>query len=221
MSADIAAVTAAALAGPEGGGVSGRETPWGFVRSRGETSMEWLNEPASWDRSGDDWRIDAEGGTDFWRVTKHGYTQDDGHACVERVAGDFTATARLDGDYATQYDQEGLLVREDAETWLKCGVEYVDGAPNASAVVTREYSDWSVRGFEDDPDSVWVRVERAGAAVDVSVSRDGDDYDLLRQAYLSDADELLVGPMAAAPRGDGFESRVEAFRIESESSTPP
>ena len=106
------------------------------------------------------------------------------------------------------------MVREDAETWLKCGVEYVDGVQQAGAVVTREVSDWSKSPLDDDPESVWIRVERTGPTVEVSLSRDGDDYTMIRQATLSDAERLRVGPMAAAPQGDGFRCTFEGFTVD-------
>jgi len=175
--------------------------------------MDWLNEPETWNEDGDRLTVVVEGDTDCWRHTRHGFVADDAHAYLRPVTGDFTATVAFDADYATQYDQAGLLVREDAETWLKCGVEYVDGSEKASAVVTRAFSDWSVTPLAD-AGTVWTRVERIDEAVEVSVSTDGDDFRMIRQAYLGEADELHVGPMAAAPQGDGFEARFEAFTVE-------
>jgi len=182
--------------------------------------MNWHNEPATWSEDGDQLTVSVEGETDCWRHTRHGFVADDAHAYLRPTAGDFTATVAFAADYGTQYDQAGLLVREDAETWLKCGVEYVDGAETASAVVTREYSDWSVAPLDDAPfddaETVRARVERIDEAVEVSVSTDGEDFRMIRQAYLSEADELQVGPMAAAPQGDGFEVTFEGFAVEAE-----
>jgi regulation of enolase protein 1 (concanavalin A-like superfamily) len=180
--------------------------------------MDWHNEPATWREDGDRLTAVVEGDTDCWRYTRHGFVTDDAHAYLRSVSGDFTATVAFDAGYDTQYDQAGLLVRADAETWLKCGVEYVDGTEKASAVVTREYSDWSVAPLDDGPlddgETVWTRVERIDEAVEVAVSTDGEDFRMIRQAYLGEGDELRVGPMAAAPQGDGFEVTFEDFAVE-------
>jgi regulation of enolase protein 1 (concanavalin A-like superfamily) len=177
--------------------------------------MDWHNEPATWSEDGDRLTVAVEGDTDCWRHTRHGFVADDAHAYLRPVTGDFTATVAFDADCGTQYDQAGLLVRADAETWLKCGVEYVDGTEKASAVVTREYSDWSVAPLADaETETVWTRLERIDEAIEVSLSTDGDDYRMIRQAYLTDADELRVGPMAAAPKDDGFEVTFEGFTVE-------
>jgi regulation of enolase protein 1 (concanavalin A-like superfamily) len=47
---------------------------------------------------------------------------------------------------AHQFDQGGLVVWRDADTWLKTGIEVVDGKPRLSCVVTRHgFSDWSTQ----------------------------------------------------------------------------
>jgi hypothetical protein len=176
--------------------------------------MQWENEPERWVETDGRLVVGVEGDTDCWRVTLHDFVQDDAHFYHRDANGDFTATVVVAGDYGAQYDQAGLMLREDEETWLKCGIEYVDGVQHASVVVTREFSDWSVVALDADPGSVRFRVERTGPAVEVSFTEDGAEYTLLRQAYLSDAETLRVGPMAAAPTGGGFEATFEGFAVE-------
>ena len=43
----------------------------------------------------------------------------------------------------SQFDQAGLIIYKDSEHWLKTGIEYVDGHPKLSCVITNKYSDWS------------------------------------------------------------------------------
>ncbi|WP_136689578.1 DUF1349 domain-containing protein [Halorhabdus amylolytica] len=176
--------------------------------------MEWLNEPAEWQGDDDRLTVGVEPETDCWRVTAHDFVADDAHFYHRTVDGDFTATVTVTGGYAEQYDQAGLMVREEKSIWLKTGVEYVDGVQQASTVLTREFSDWSVSPLEDDPKSVSVRVERTGETVETSLSLDGESYTMLRQGYLTDAESLRVGMMAAAPTGDGFEVTFEDFTVE-------
>ena len=41
--------------------------------------------------------------------------------------------------YAAWYDQAGLMVRQNAENWMKCGTEFFDGQRHASVVFTRDF----------------------------------------------------------------------------------
>lgn len=175
--------------------------------------MQWDNEPDSWRGDADRLAVDVEGDTDYWRVTKHGFVADDAHFYHREVTGDFTATVTVTGEYATLYDQAGLMVRADEETWLKCGIEYVDDRQHASAVVTREFSDWSVVPLED-PDSVRFRVDRTDETVEVFFAAGDDEFTMIRQGYLCEDEALAVGPMAAAPQGDGFACTFEGFTVE-------
>ena len=79
-------------------------------------------------------------------------------------------------------------------------------------MVTREFSDWSVVPLAHNPPAIWLRVARSGPAIEVSYALDGAHHTMLRLAYLTDA-TVLVGPMCAAPDGDGFEVTFGEFMI--------
>jgi regulation of enolase protein 1 (concanavalin A-like superfamily) len=173
--------------------------------------VEWLNEPPTWEARGETLIVRAGPRTDFWRMTHSGVVRDNGHLWFQSWQGDFVAEITVTGAYRDQYDQAGLMVRLDERVWLKCGVELVDGLQHASAVVTRDHSDWSVASLLDNPPSVWLRVSRTGPDVEVRYWNDGQRYDLIRLARLTDARRLLVGPMCAAPEGAGFEAVFAGF----------
>ena len=175
--------------------------------------MQWYNEPQTWQQQDNALSVHADGKTDFWRVTLHDFIKDDGHFYYQDVTGDFTATIKVTGDYAALYDQAGLMIRENEMTWLKCGIEYLDGVQQASAVITRDFSDWSIVPLPDNPATIWFQVQRTRTAVEVRFSRDGATYTLMRQGYLSAAAVLQVGMMCAAPQGDGFAVTFEVFTI--------
>jgi regulation of enolase protein 1 (concanavalin A-like superfamily) len=175
--------------------------------------MQWYNEPPEW--SDDDGIITLKTApdTDFWRLTRHDYVKDDAHFYYETISGDFVAQVRFRAAYNALYDQAGLMLRENETTWLKCGVEYLDGVQAASTVITRDFSDWSIVTLPDNPPYLWLRLERVGNAIEISFSVDGEDYTLMRQGYLSDAQVLQVGVMCASPRGNGFTARFDHFTV--------
>lgn len=177
--------------------------------------MQWLNEPAEWSEDGLTVVVQSDPGTDFWRITNSGVIRDNGHFYFEKVSGDFTALVRVHPEFKSLYDQLGLMVRVGPMHWMKCGLEFVEGIKYASVVVTRDQSDWSVRDVTAGAAQLWFRVRREGGTLLVAYSEDGAQFHLLREAYLSTADDLDVGIMCASPEGDGFTARFDGFAVSS------
>ncbi len=175
--------------------------------------MHWYNEPKTWTSTGDAITVTVDCDTDFWRKTHYGFIRDNGHFYYQDVSGDFRCDVKVIGRYATLYDQAGLMVRIDETTWLKCGIEFVDSVQHVSAVVTRDFSDWSVVPLPSNPAAIRLRLTRTGSAIEVSYALDGSHYTLLRLAYLAEAPQAQVGVMAAAPQGAGFPVTFEGFAV--------
>lgn len=173
--------------------------------------MQWMNEPPRWAVDGDVLTVTTGPETDFWRKTRTGSIRDNGHFYYETVTGDFIATVKLTGQYASLYDQAGLMLRRDETTWIKCGIEFVEGVQYVSAVVTRDFSDWSVLPLLEAPESIWIQVRRQGGMVEVFFSLDNATFVMVRRAHLSAENSLDVGMMAACPKGDAFTVTFEGY----------
>ena len=164
--------------------------------------MEWLNEPASWQRTDDTLQVNVDPGTDFWRVTGYGYIRDSGHVYGEVLAGDLDVAVRIRGNWSAQYDQAGVMLRADERTWLKTGIEFFEGRPRLSTVLTLGMSSWSVANLPDDAGDVALRLSRRGDAVEIRYSTGDGPPDLAALVYLPPDSELLAGVMCAAPGGN-------------------
>ena len=175
--------------------------------------MEWLNEPARWSQDGDVLTVTAGGRTDFWRTTGYGFVRDNGHLYGQRLSGDFVLSVRVSGAYATQYDQAGVMVRIDEQRWLKTGIEFFDGRPQFSTVLTAEFSSWAVGQLPAGLAELTLRVSRHGDAVEVHYAADADQPRLGSLVYLPPGAEVLAGPMCAAPDGDGFQATFRDLAI--------
>jgi uncharacterized protein len=175
--------------------------------------MTWFNEPRNWKQENGHLTVFAEAHTDFWRKTHYGFVRDNGHFYYERVSGNFEVETEFRGRYESLYDQAGLMVRLDQTTWLKTGIEFVNGIHYVSAVVTRDYSDWSVLPFYNYPGSLQLRLKREEGAVTIEYGSPDGEWMMFRTAYLSTAVELQVGRMAAAPEGEGFEVVFSELRV--------
>lgn len=175
--------------------------------------MQWLNEAPQITTHGDTITIVSGAKTDFWRYTHGGYIQDTGHFYYQPVTGDFSAEVKFSGHYKNLYDQAGIMLRLDEKVWLKAGIEYIESRQQASVVVTRDFSDWSVVNLPSDPATMWLRLIRHKETVEVFYSLDGQAFSMLRQAYLTPVETLQIGLMIASPTGDGFTATFEGFRV--------
>lgn len=185
----------------------------------GNQMMKWMNEPTSWrEEQYGVITVTTDADTDFWRITHYDFIRDSGHAYLQETSGDFVAGVKIEGEYQALYDQAGLMLRIDDRHWLKCGIEYVNGVQQASAVVTREYSDWSVTPLPQNPSEVWLRLQRIKEAVEIFYSLDGQQFHLLRMAYLPPVEQVQVGIMCASPQGKGFTTRFTGFALTQTSS---
>lgn len=175
--------------------------------------MQWFNEPAEW--SVDEGRLTmrATPHSDYWRVSHYGFTVDDAPFCYALYGGEFEAKVRISGDYRVRFDQAGLMLRIDAENWIKAGIEYVDGKYNLSVVVTHRTSDWSVIALDRPVEAVWIKAVRRLDAVEIYYSFDDVRYTMMRNAWLQDRTPVMVGMMAACPDGEGFDVRFDCFRV--------
>lgn len=175
--------------------------------------MKWYNEPSNWNKQAEVVYVNTGAKTDFWQKTHYNFIRDNGNFYYHEVKGNFTIEVKVVGQYQALYDQAGLMIRENENTWLKCGIEFVEGVQNVSAVVTRDYSDWSIVPLSQPPVALWIRVQRRSETVEVQYSLDGKYYQMLRLAYLTHAETLQAGLMCASPQGEGFSVVFEGFKI--------
>jgi uncharacterized protein len=173
----------------------------------------WNRDPAAWNIADGVLTATSLPHTDFWRKTHYGFIRDSGHVFGTPVAGDFTAVVRFTGEYRALYDQAGLMLRRDAEHWIKAGIEFVDGIAWLSVVVTDDRSDWSLASQVDPAESWWLQLSRSGDDVSVRHSSDGEDWTLMRVTSLVVGLSDVVGPMLACPEAEAFSARFDVVDV--------
>lgn len=173
----------------------------------------WLNEPAIWSVASGELHVVTDEATDFWRETYYGFTRDTGHFLGFGTAGDFTAQLRIRARYEQLYDQAGLMIRLNEERWLKAGIEFSDGRPLLSSVLTAGRSDWATGPYEGDAADFWMRLTVKAGAVRIQVSQDGLVWPLVRLAPFPGAAAYLVGPMCCTPERAGFAVTYSDFEV--------
>jgi uncharacterized protein len=180
----------------------------------GWSDAAWLNPPVSVEEDGGALLVTARENSDFWRTTSYGFVHDDGHALLTAfpsgAAVEVEFVARLD----ELYDQAGLMVRVDAETWIKAGIELSDGFPQLGAVVTHGRSDWSVAPVPKwAGQRVTVRASRAGDAVTIRARRKDEPWRLVRLTPLDPGATAAAGPFCCSPTRAGLTVRFTRFAI--------
>jgi regulation of enolase protein 1 (concanavalin A-like superfamily) len=182
--------------------------------------LNWLNEPASFSVSADGCVLSVTPGakSDFWQRTY--YTplliNDNGHICGTKIkpVQDSSVMAQVTFELETkgeQFDQGGLMLRVSETCWVKTGIEFVDGAPRISTVVTNKgYSDWSTQPFPDYDKSgvakLTLRLHQIGTSAVVEVqSSSSDAFHFTRICNLDELNtsetEYLLGVMSCCPGG--------------------
>ncbi|KWV53204.1 regulation of enolase 1 [Bradyrhizobium macuxiense] len=176
----------------------------------------WLNEPERWSAEGDNLEIVTDKATDFWRETHYGFNRDSGHFLGFRTGEAFTAELRVQGDFQALYDQAGIMVRIDAQHWVKAGIEFSDGSAMLGSVLTDGRSDWATARYGHDPGDFRIRATVVNGVLRLQASADGKLWPLMRLAPFPKASSYLVGPMACTPERAGLKIVFSAFRL-----TPP
>jgi len=164
----------------------------------------WLNEPADVVADGDELMVTAVAGSDAWRHTSYGFVHDSAHALLTPLAIGEAIEVDFRADFTGQFDQAGLMIRADAEHWLKAGCEFADGTLNLGAVVTLGKSDWSTGAVDDwNGRRITIRASRAVDSITIRAAVDAGAFRLVRVAPFVDG-AAEAGPYLCAPTRAGF-----------------
>jgi len=141
-----------------------------------DPALEWHN--GSPNDAGGSAKIDNNGklhiipvaGIDYWCRTFYVplLVKTDAQTLLGSVpeAAEATLTMAFTLKPRAQFDQAGIMVLVSANTWVKAGIEFTDGAPRLSCVVTNEgFSDWSTQHWDQ-----WDKDERS-TSVRIRVSK--------------------------------------------------
>ncbi|WP_076494375.1 DUF1349 domain-containing protein [Microbacterium sp. RURRCA19A] len=164
-----------------------------------------------------DWRLSATGVdvtsspmTDYF--LDPGYTEVTGEytrlnadtLLAELPEGDFTFTAQVSVDFASDFDAGVLLLWRDDAHWAKLCFELSrEKEPLVVSVVTREYAD-DANAFGVEGPTVWLRAVRMGHIIAFHASTDGETWRMVRVfTFGRDLPFTRFGFLAQSPNGQG------------------
>ncbi len=173
----------------------------------------WHNAPPRWSVDDEGLHFTTGTETDFWNNTHYGFVHANGHAFLEPASGDFSAEATFSARYGALYDQAGIMLRVNDANWIKTGIEFTDGVPHFSCVITRDdQSDWSVVPLPFEAmAAMQVRLTRHDTTLVVRYRWSEADWTLGRIGYLDMPETVAIGPTACSPVGKGLDVTFSRF----------
>lgn len=189
--------------------------------------MEWYNEPEEWMQQKTTIGMRCPPETDFWRKTATRKIVDNAPFYYLEVQGDFEVRVKLrvlakehKDDPGTKVfrfpdDQAGIMVREDENNWVKCGLQLIGKIPHMCSTVTHDYSDFAMHPIIKLPEFLWLHAKKVGDGLEVYISEDSFTWTQIRQGDIEKDAVHQVGLYGASPNGDedGLEVIFEDFMI--------
>lgn len=207
------------------------------VNNFNSKELQWFNDPAVYndivdasgetEGSGAKYTISEDGNTltlfppakkDFWARTFYEplLVKNDASGLLCRVPEGVEATIKIDFEFTpvSQFDQAGILIYIDDNTWVKAGIEYCDGAAKMSTVVCNNgFSDWATQPWDGHAARLRIHKVNQSSSLVVEAAAHGSDdssFQFIRIAHLSAATPgsagtgttafaWRAGPFAACP----------------------
>jgi uncharacterized protein len=178
---------------------------------RGGGGMFWLNEPEEWSQHRTTVMMRVPPETDFWRKTMTGEIKDDAPFYGLEVDGDFEVRVKVKANYEHPDDQAGIMIRQDEENWIKCGIQMIGDVPHMCSTVTHDWSDMACHPLPHLPEFMWVHAKKIADGLEVYISEDSFDWMQIRQGDIDDSVPHIVGLYCAAPQSEGFDVTFGMF----------
>lgn len=164
-------------------------------------------------------KVTPEAKTDFWQKTYYDppLVRSNGHILAYEVpkpcTAQWSANVKFSLDPKQQFDQAGIMIFIDDHQWMKTGIEYVDGHPRMSCVVTNQMSDWSTQPWSG-LSNIHMRVSYIRESVVVECGSGEEQLGFIRIAPLpptQGSPPTRVGPFCCAPTGPGMTATFHTF----------
>ncbi len=172
----------------------------------------WSNQPKSIMEQGGSLVVEALEGSDYWQKTMYQFQHDSGHALLTAWEDQSAVEVSFNSESLTVlYDQAGIMLWHSPTEWIKAGIELNDGVPHVGAVVTDEYSDWSLSPVPEwTGENITIRASRLEDAVILRARTDIHPWRTIRVAHFPYKKGVQAGPLLCAPTRAGL--RVEFTR---------
>jgi len=121
----------------------------------------------------------------------------------------FSFLVRTEFDSRHRFDQCGVIVYQNSESWIKASIEYENEAFQrlGSVVTNLGYSDWATTDIPASQKYMYYRLSRRKQDFCIENSYDGVNYKQMRIAHLFEGDnEIQLGIYACSPEHSTFKA---------------
>ncbi|MGF9695880.1 DUF1349 domain-containing protein [Paenibacillus sp. MABNR03] len=180
----------------------------------GSSDARWTTEPVATRTEGERFIVQAQEGSDFWEKTFYGFCHQNGHALLAPWDESKAVEVTFDlSSFTELYDQAGLMLWHSKEQWIKAGVEVNDGVVHIGAVVTDQFSDWSLSPIPEwGGRLVTIRASYHNEAVVIRARTDEHPWRTIRVARFAYPTNKQAGPFLCSPKRAGFEVAFTQWR---------
>lgn len=147
--------------------------------------------------------ISAEGKTNLFNNPDGKSKVNNAPMILFEPEGDFTLSAKVEGELNAIYDVAALVIYQDENVWAKfCYENSVKKQPTIVSVVTHIYSDDC--NSMTTGDYAYMSVVKKGQQYSFFYSEDGTNWDMVRSFNLETKGKIKTGFAVHGSRGDGF-----------------
>ena len=171
-------------------------------------NLFWKNEPKQYSIEEHKIGIKTEENTDLWQKTYYGFCNNNAPMlCFTTDEKFFSFTVKTSFNSSHRFDQCGVCVYQNSNSWLKASIEYEDlNIQRLGSVVTNNgYSDWATTDIPATTKFMYYRLSRRENDFCIENSVDGVNYRQMRIAHLFEGTTSInLGVYACSPEKSSF-----------------
>lgn len=181
------------------------------------TKLNWTRTPKHYVIHPDKIEITTEPHTDLWQRTYYHFQNDNAPVLqLETTERYFSFQVKTTAQRYHRFDQCGIVMYLDSQTWLKASSEYENEQFQrlGSVVTNNGYSDWATTTIDAEISEIWYRFSRRDDDFCLESSFDGIHFEQMRICHMQNIqDSIRFGIYACSPEDSSFTATFTDMRL--------
>ena len=184
-------------------------------------TLEWDNQPLSYEIKNDVLTIVAGYKTDMFRDPNVTYNTDNAPKLLFTAHSNFVISTSIEHSFAHKWDGGAIVLIQDSLNWIKfCFEKDYTGARRVVSVVTKEISD-DCNSIEIKSNKVFFKVSKADNVITLYCSEDTKKWLLVRHLQFNGTKQFKIGFLAQSPTAKKCEVKFSNIKYESKKIKDP